>query len=241
MRFLILAFLSISILFSSTAFALSTSERAEINTMIENYIRDNPGVMVESIVSLQAGEKKQRNKKGEAALKEKHAEIYSKKSPYVGNKKGTVKIVEFFDYQCGYCKKVAKDLLEIAAKDKNIKIIMKEMPILGQTSILASAAALAAHKQGKYAAFHQALMTSRAPVTQESLITLARKKGLNISKFQKDIKDRSIAQEISDNIDLATALGISGTPAFIVGDKIYRGALDKASILGLIKKEKRNK
>ena len=240
MRRFIILLLSFSFI-ASNSLALSTSERVEINSIIENYIRENPSVIVESIVSLQSAEKNQRNKKSEVALKEHKSQIFSSKSPYIGNKKGKIKIVEFFDYQCGYCKKVTKDLFDIAKKNKNIKIIMKEMPILGQGSILSSAAALAAHKQGKYKQFHRSLMNSRVPVTQNYLLELAKKQGINIKKFQKDIKKSSIAEEISDNIDLATSLGIMGTPAFIIGDNIYRGALDKASMLAIIKKEERKK
>jgi protein-disulfide isomerase len=144
-------------------------------------------------------------------------------SPVLGNRAGDVAVVEFFDYACSFCKAAEPRLETLVKSDKGVKLIVKEFPILTPESLIASKAALASAKQGKYAPFHQALMLYRGPLTEAVIFDTARGVGLNVLRLRKDMASPAITDEILANFNLARSLRIFGTPAFIVGDHIQTG------------------
>jgi protein-disulfide isomerase len=157
-------------------------------------------------------------------------------SPVGGNPLGDVTLVEFFDYNCPYCRRVAPILEEIEQADPTLRFVYKEFPILGPNSLFAAQAALAASRQGKYIAYHKAMMRASDPVTTESAIAIAASLGLDVERLRKDMQDPEIANEIDRNLELAQALRINGTPSFVIGENVFRGALDTATLRALVER-----
>jgi protein-disulfide isomerase len=155
-------------------------------------------------------------------------------SPVGGNPDGDVTLVEFFDYNCPYCRRVAPVMAAAEAADGKLRIVYKEFPILGENSVFAALAALAAHRQGKYLPFHKALMTAKVGATPSSVLALAEKVGLDVDRLKADMKDPKLKAIVERNLALAQALRINGTPAFVVGDEIVRGAIDLETMQGYI-------
>ena len=155
-------------------------------------------------------------------------------SPVGGNPNGGVTIVEFFDYNCPYCRRVAPLLEDIEQADRDLRFVYKEFPILGPNSVFAARAALAAARQGKYVAYHKAMMRSPEPITADSALAITISIGLDADRLRKDMDDPAIAAAIDRNLDLAQALRINGTPGFVVGDNVFLGALPPATLQALI-------
>jgi protein-disulfide isomerase len=149
--------------------------------------------------------------------------------PVAGNPNGDVTIVEFFDYNCGYCKKALGDVVTLMEEDKNVKFIFVETPILGNTSELAAKWAMAAQKQDAYMEYHIGLMKHRGPINETSLEKVAKKVGLDVQKLRDDANSDDVANKVAEKSRKAAQMGISGTPAFIINGKLYGGyiGLDK--------------
>lgn len=150
-------------------------------------------------------------------------------SPFFGNPKADVTIVVFSDYQCPYCKAAEPRLMKLAAEDGNLKVVLKEFPILGPESLVASKAALAAVKQNKYAAYHQAMMANRGQLTNEVIFGTAKTVGLDVERLRKDMESSDIANQLLDNFILARSLKLTVTPAFIVDTHVLSGLTPKTS------------
>ncbi len=155
-------------------------------------------------------------------------------SPVGGNPAGDVTIVEFFDYNCPYCRLVAATLEEIERTDPGVKFIYKEFPILGPGSEFAARAALAAHRQGKYIPFHRGLMARDGRVGESAVMEVAHSVGLDISQLKKDVEDPRVIAAIERNLDLASSLRIAATPTFIINEQILRGAGDLEAFQSVI-------
>lgn len=158
--------------------------------------------------------------------------FHKSSDPVIGNPKGSITIVEFFDYQCGYCKTMAPILDRIIKTNPQVRVVFKEFPIRGPVSDFAAAAALAANKQGKYHVFNNALLSMHGPLSEQSILALAAQNGLNIEKLKHDIHTDSIASQIQDNLRLADALQLNGTPAFFIGPTNARNMSEIKFIYG---------
>jgi protein-disulfide isomerase len=141
----------------------------------------------------------------------------------IGNAAADVAIVEFFDYQCPYCKAIEPKLEKLMKDDGKVKLVIKEFPILGPVSVIASKAALASVRQGKYEAYHKAMMAYRGQLKEENVFAMAKDVGLDVDRLRKDMDAPEVTTQIIDNMNLARALKISVTPALIVGNHIYAG------------------
>lgn len=162
-----------------------------------------------------------------SAIAEQEAELlHDLSSPAGGNPKGDVALVEFSDYNCPYCRRLAPQLAKAETSDPMLRIVYKEVPILGPDSLYAAKAALAAHRQGKYVAFRRALMDAKGVASEGLVLAIATRVGLDVVQLKGDIEDPSIRAAIDRNLVLARTLGITGTPSFVIGDKIVRGAVD---------------
>lgn len=150
-------------------------------------------------------------------------------SPVIGNPNGNVTIVEFTDYQCPYCKAAEPRLQALLKEDPNVRLVVKEFPILTKESVTASRAALAAVKQGKYTAFHQAMMEHKGQITVENVFEYAKKVGLNVDQLKKDMNAPEIADQIIENLKLARAMKISVVPGLVVDTKVLSGVSNKTS------------
>ena len=151
-----------------------------------------------------------------------------------GNPDGDVTVVEFFDYRCGYCKRFAPTLEKIKKQDPKLRVVYKEFPILGPDSMKGAQAALAAREQGRYVEFHEALMRVRGNLNDKTITAVARSVGLDTDRLRKDMQSPMILNAIRNTRKLAAALGITGTPAVIVGDEIVRGAVPLERLAAMI-------
>lgn len=207
---------------------------------VREYLIAHPEVVVEALERYQA---KQRAAEAESQRRAVAGNLdqllADKSSPILGNPEGDVTVVEFFDYRCPYCRKVAEDLRRTVAEDGNVKLVMKEWPILGPQSLYAAQVALAAHRQGKYEAFHFAMMTQPGDMTEESVLALAESLGLDRERLIADLQHPEIEAALRRNFELADALKLGGTPAFVVGEELVPGAVDAATLKRLIGKARK--
>ncbi len=204
---------------------------ADFDRRVRDYLLKNPDVLVEAMQALEA--RTARNETNDLAivLRDRTEEINNDSaSPAGGNTEGDVSLVEFFDYNCPYCRRMGPILERMVENDPNLRIVYKEWPILGSGSTFAAKAALAAHKQGKYVAFHQALMAGPGQANESRVLEVAEELGLDVKRLRRDMDGDDIAGAIDRNMALARALRITGTPAFIVGSEIIPGAVDMATL-----------
>lgn len=203
----------------------SAAQRKELGEIIKQYLLENPEVLLEAQNLLEAKMDKIQAERTAAAIKDNASEIFRPTaSPIVGNAKGDVTVIEFFDYNCGFCKKAFSDVAHLVDKDKQVKFILKEFPILTKGSEEASRVALAARMQGKYWEFHKAMLESQGQANEASALRVAEKIGVDMARLKKDMASPEVKKEIDDTRKLAAKLGIQGTPHFLVGDRIIPGA-----------------
>jgi len=194
-----------------------------------------PDVIMEAVSRFEARQRTEEESAGQKILKDRAEEIFrDPDSPVVGNPDGDVTLVEFFDYNCPYCRQMAPLMVQAEAADPKLRIVYKEFPILGPNSVFAAKAALAAHKQGRYAEFHRALMQVRSATDDARTLAVAGQVGLDGERLKTDMRDAAIQGVIDRNVALARALHINGTPGFVVGDQILAGATDLKSLQAAI-------
>src|SRR3990170_3186885 len=195
----------------------SADQRKELHSIIKEFLLTNPDVLFDAQAVLDARMEKIQTERMTVAMKEFADELYRPTgSPIVGNVMGDVPIVEFFDYNCGFCKKAFPDVAKLMEKDKKVRVILKEFPILSKGSEEASRVALAAKMQGKYWEFHRAMLEIPGQANEASALRTAEKLGLDMPRIKKDMASAEVKKEIEDTRKLAAKIGIQGTPHFIV-------------------------
>ena len=215
----------------------SAEQKSAIDSIIQDYIMKNPQVILDAVQQHQEREAAAEQARQQAQLKAMNAQIkQAKTSPVGGNPDGDITIVEFFDYNCGYCKRVHGTVTDVMEKDGKVRLVYKELPILGPQSLLAARAALGVFYSApeKYIAFHDLLMTRRGGLEEQKIMDLAEMADLKTADVRKAMEDPRVEQEIQHNLALAQQLGINGTPAFIIGDTLVPGAIDPATLAKLI-------
>jgi protein-disulfide isomerase len=206
---------------------ITPAQRQEIDAIIHDYLMKNPQVLIDAIKAAEDKLTRDADAKASQAVSAHRQEVFDDpQTPIAGNPKGDVAIVEFFDYRCPYCKKVEPELEALLKQDPKLRLVLKEFPILGPVSITASHAALAAQRQGKYDAFHDAMMTARGNITDDTVYQVARSVGLDVDKLKRDMASPEVQDTVKKNMNLADALDVHGTPAFIIGDRVVPGAID---------------
>ena len=214
-------------------------EKASVDQMIRDYIMQHPEVLMESLRRGQERTKAVESQQAKEAIVARQAELAADLvTPAAGNAKAAVTLTFFFDYRCGYCKKVTADLLPLTQASSPVRVVFKELPILGPESETASRAALAAARQGAYIPFHQALMSHQGAFSMEALEELARGAKLDIAKWKTDMSGAEVDQAIRANQALAASIGIQATPSFVAGSELAAGALDAQGFAALIAKAK---
>ena len=210
-------------------------DKSRIEKIIREYLINNPEVLGEAIRALQAKRKARRQTAAQASIRNNRKRIYEDpEDPVGGNPNGDVTIVEFFDYRCGFCKRVAPVVDAMLAKDNKIRIVYKEFPVLGPNSVLAAKAALASRAQGKYLAFHKALMYAKISYDEASIMKIATSVGIDTARLKKDMRAPGIQAQITKIRALARSLSIRGTPAFVIGEQLFPGALKPAQLARMI-------
>ena len=206
-----------------------------IELIVRDYLLAHPEVLIRSLNEYQQRQKVAEKQRQQQAVQDSRAALtLDPDSPVMGNPEGDVAIVEFFDYKCPYCKRVAGTLKDVVAADGNIRLVMKEFPILGPQSIKAARAALAVAMQGKYEKFHWALMTEPGDMSDPHIRQVARTVGVDIDRMMADMESPEIQAMIARNHGLAQTLQITGTPAFVIGDTLVPGAVDRKTIERLV-------
>lgn len=217
--------------------AVTPQNKAAIEKVVRDYILNNPEIVVEAIEALRERRRLAEANADQEFLRANAEQIYNDTASATdGNLKGDVTIVEFFDYRCGVCKRVHPIVKELMKGDPNIRRVMKEWPILGPNSVVASRAAIASRKQGDklYFAFHNAMMEAKANLEMGTVMRIAKSVGLDTDQLSTDMKDPAINGIIQRNYALAENLKLNGTPSFLIGDRIIRGGQDLESMRQLV-------
>ncbi len=213
--------------------------KGEIEQIVREFILRHPEVLMESVRAYQERERAAAQQRSRDAVVAKRGELFEDAaSPAAGEAGAGIAIVQFFDYNCGYCRRVTPTLTKLLEEHGNVRMIFRELPILGPESHTAARAALAAHKQGAYLRFHRALMDLQSPVTAPAVEETARKLGLDIARLKTDMDSMEVQAMLTDNQRLANAIGVQSTPSFVIGDELVSGALDLAGFQALLAKAK---
>ena len=195
----------------------------EINLFIKNFILDNPKVIEKTLQNLNSERSKQNF---ESAM----TELRKISNPKLKNANSNITIYEFFDYNCGYCKSVMQNVFNIYKKDKKVDVVFVEYPILSNSSLSASKASLAARDQNKYFEFHTKLMKHSGKIDDNLLLSFAKELKIDIRKLKSDYSNEKMMLIINKNREVASKLNLRGTPAFIIGNTIYPGAMSEQDL-----------
>ena len=229
--FSLIAVTFIALSIPAFAQSFSPAQKTEIEKVVKDYLLTHPEILRDMATALDAQDKKTTDDgRGKALMSQSKEIFHDGMDGIVGNPKGDVTVVEFMDYNCGWCRKGIKEIQSLVKSDPNVRVIMKEFPIFGEGSEYAAKAALASARQGKYWEFHQALFASEGKVTAEVTDQIAKDVGLDVVKMKADMADPAIVAQIQKNTQLAQTLQLTGTPAFIVDKKLYPGYIQLPEI-----------
>ena len=234
MRKISLAVMLVSLL-ASTGVHAGKIDQAEIKELVLEAILENPEVVLEAIQLLDQREKARQAAEAAAAVAENRSFLENDpNAPFIGNPEGDVVVVEFFDYNCPYCRRAKPELEGLLAQDPNVKIVFREWPILGEGSVFAARAALASQKQGKYEEFHWAMMGASGRIGEETVIEIATEVGLDVTQLRADMSDPAIDEHIEASMATSQSLGFTGTPSFMIGNSLVPGLVDAEKLVELV-------
>ncbi|MFA6139775.1 MAG: DsbA family protein [Hyphomicrobium sp.] len=203
----------------------SPEQEQELGKIIKEYLLANPEIFLEAQSALESKMEKEQAEKLKVAIAENAGEIYrDPKADVAGNPNGDITVVEFFDYNCGYCKRGLHDVIKLVEGDPKVRVVFKELPILSKGSEEASRVAIAAGRQGKYWDMHKAMLEAKGQMNEANALAIATKLGLDIDKLKKDMASPEVEAEIKKSEALAKKMGVNGTPHFLVGDRAIPGA-----------------
>ncbi len=210
--------------------SFSDAQRSDIEAIVRNYLISHPEVLEEAMTELSKRQAAAEAKKHEASIAENADAIFnSPRGVVLGNKDGDVTFVEFFDYNCGYCKRAMADMLDLLKTDPKLKVVLKEFPVLSQGSVEAAQVAVAVRMQDpsgkKYLDFHQKLLGGRGPADKARALAAAKDAGLDVARIEKDLSSPEVRATIEENFKLAEAMGMNGTPSYVIGKQIVVGAV----------------
>ena len=212
-----------------------------IKELVLEAIRENPGIVFEAAQLFE--EQQQANQALVAAqvlATEREALERDPNAPVLGNPDGDVTVVEFFDYNCPYCRRVKPHMEALLAADPNVRVVYREWPILGEGSVFAARAALASRNQGKYEEFHWAMMELSGRAEEASVMRAAEDIGLDVVQLRRDMNAPEIDEHIATSMRLSRAMGFSGTPSFVIGDSLAPGLIDADQMISLVNQARAN-
>ena len=232
-----LALLVFYLFYTCQPVAAQSMTEAQVKQLALEAILENPEIIMQAVAILQQREKE----RAASGVNTVRLQLESDpNAPNLGNPEGDVTVVEFFDYNCPYCRSAGQTVQALLAADANVRVIYREWPILGDDSVIAARAALAAREQGKYEAFHWALMGGEGRVTEARIFKVARDLGMDIAQLEADMTSPAVGAHIALSNALARQLGFTGTPAFIVGDQTAPGMLSLDEITLLVAEARAN-
>jgi protein-disulfide isomerase len=214
----------------SAAPAFNDAQRGEIQKIMKDYLLQHPEILEEVSAELQKRQTAAEAEKHKAAVAANAKLIFdSPRGVTVGNKDGDVTFVEFFDYNCGYCKRAMEDMVTIMKADPKLKVVLKEFPVLGPGSVEAAQVAVAVRMQDptgkKYLDFHQKLLSGRGQADKARSLAAAKDAGLDMAKIEKDMASPEVRATIEENFKLAESMGMNGTPSYVIGNQVVIGAV----------------
>jgi protein-disulfide isomerase len=214
----------------ATADEFSGAQRSAIEKIVHEYLVSHPEVLQEAIAELEKRQAAATAEKAKAAVQDHAQALFNSPDQVVlGNPKGDVTFVEFFDYNCGYCKHALPDMLTLLKTDPNLKIVLKEFPVLGPGSVEAARVAVAVRMQDKtgkkYLEFHRKLLGGRGHADGARALAVAREIGMDMQQIQKDMKSPEVEETLKEDFKLAEALGLNGTPSYVIGNDVVIGAV----------------
>ncbi len=219
--------------------SFTDAQREEIIAILRDALKRDPSILRDAFGAIQESEERNRATAQRAGIAAHRAALFDDAAdPVRGNPRGNVSIVEFFDVRCPYCKRLHGEIVDLLRRDPQVRVVMKDIPILGPQSVVASRALLAAQRQGKYVELHDALMRLRGEPTDAAIRTEAQALRLDVPRLLRDMDDPAIQQRIDANIALARALQIEGTPALIIGETLVPGAVPLAQLETLIAQQR---
>jgi protein-disulfide isomerase len=220
---------------TASAQAFSDGQRGEIEQIIKSYLLAHPEVLEEVSAELTKRQTAAEAEKHEAAVTQNAQAIFSSpRGVTIGNKDGDVTFVEFFDYNCGYCKRAMTDMMDLMKSDSKLKVVLKEFPVLGPGSVEAAQVAVAVRMQDaggkKYLDFHQKLLGGRGQADKARALAAAKDAGLDMAKIEKDMNSPEVRATLEENLKLAEAMGMNGTPSYVIGKQVVIGAVGLDSL-----------
>ncbi|MDA8252822.1 MAG: DsbA family protein [Rhodospirillales bacterium] len=212
------------------------AQRAEIVAIVRQALIADPTILRDAVTALQESETAHHEAAARSAIAAAGPALTAAPGdPVVGNPKGDVTVVEFYDLHCPYCRRMVPVIDSLLRQDPKIRLVYKDIPILGPGSVLGARAVLAAQRQDGYARLQSALMRGSPQITEDSLRTAVKQAGLDWERLQRDMQDPAIAARIQTNLDLAHKLGVDGTPAFVIGNELLPGAMELADLQDAVK------
>jgi protein-disulfide isomerase len=224
------ALLIAAVPYSVRAEEFSKAQRGDIERIVHDYLVAHPEVLQEAMTELEKRQTAAETEKHKAAVKAHAKALFSSPDQVtLGNPNGNVTFVEFFDYNCGYCKRAMSDMLTLLKTDSKLKVVLKEFPVLGPGSVEAARVAVAVRMQDttgkKYLEFHQKLLGGRGHADRARALAVAKEVGMDMARIEKDIKSPEVEKSLRQDFKLAEALGLNGTPSYVIGDNVIVGAI----------------
>jgi protein-disulfide isomerase len=213
----------------------SPAQRSEIEAIIKDYLLKNPDLLQEVMSELEKRQAVADAEKHRAAVKTHADKLFnSTRQVTLGNPQGDVTMVEFFDYNCGYCKRALIDMLELMKSDPKLRVVLKEFPVLGPQSLEAAQVAIGVQMQDrsgkKYLDFHQKLLTGRGQIDRARALAVAKEVGLDVARIERDMGSAEVRTTLEESLKLAEALGLNGTPSYVIGSDVVIGAVGLAAL-----------
>ena len=215
---------------AASAQSFTDAQRSEIQKIIKEYLLANPEVLEEVSAELNKRQQAAETAKQAAGVK-KHSDALfnSPRGVIVGGRDGDVNFVEFFDYNCGFCKKAMADMMDLMKDDPKLRVTLKEFPVLGQSSVEAAQVAVAVRMQDpsgkKYLDFHQKLLNSRGQIDKAKAVAAAKDSGLDMARLERDMASPEVKATLEENFKIAEDMGLNGTPSYVIGDQVVVGAI----------------
>jgi protein-disulfide isomerase len=224
------AMLALSLTPQARAEEFSSPQKTEIEKIVREYLIAHPEVLQEAMAELEKRQAAGEAEKHQAAVKSNAQTIFSSpRQVNLGNPQGTVTFVEFFDYNCGYCKRAMSDMFTLMKDDPKLKVVLKEFPVLGPGSVEAAQVAIAVNMQDKtgkkYQQFHEKLLGARGQADKAHALAVAKEIGMNMAQIEKDMAGAEVKETLQESFKLAEALGMNGTPSYVIGDSVVVGAV----------------
>ena len=215
---------------------------ARVKELVLEAIRENPGIVLEAVQIIEQRKQERQAANAKMVLSDNRSLLENDpNAPVLGNPEGDVTVVEFFDYNCPYCRRAKPHIEALLEEDPNVRLVYREWPILGEGSVFAAKAALASREQGKYEEFHWALMGMQGRAEEASVMRIAEEIGLDVAQLRRDLQAPEIDSHLAGSMEMSRALGFNGTPSFVIGDALVPGVIETDEMIRLVEEARAEK